>query len=168
MKNPLSSRVVKLAVTGAGAFWLPDVAWHVVRGDKFDRYDVLGVTILMPAALFAAFLLLRRANKAASQAFRAWPLMLGVWELGGYFILLASTFQHAGFRNMHGASDFLMAVLLPLIPIYTWIMATYDGSLGALIIVSLVGFFIFFVGLYRRSDGEGLNSAPSNQGPHSP
>jgi len=161
MKNPISSRVLKLAVIGAAAFWLPDVVWQLARGDRFDRFDVLGVTIVMPATFFATFLLLRRANRATSQTFRAWPLMLGVWELGGYFMLLSATLQHSGLRNMHGPSDFLMAVLLPLIPIYTFIMAAYDGSLGALIIVSLVGFFMFFVGLYRRSDGDALNSTPS-------
>jgi len=161
MKNPISWRVIKLAVIGAAAFWLPDLLWHLVRGEGFDRIDVLGVTILMPTALLVSYLLLRRANRAAPQRFQAWPLMLGVWELGGYFMLLSATLQHSGFRNMHGPSDFLMAVLLPLIPIYTLIMATYDGSLGALIIVSLVGFFMFFVGLYRRSDADALNSTPS-------
>lgn len=161
MKNPISWRVVKLAVINAAAFWLPDVLWHLVRGDKFDRYDVLGVTILMPVTLLVTYLLLRRANRAAPEAFRAWPLMLGVWELGGYFILLSATFQGSGFRHMNGG-DVLMSIVLPLIPVYTFIMATYDGSLGALAIVSLVAFVMFFVGLYRRPDGGALNSTPGN------
>jgi hypothetical protein len=161
MKNPLSWRVIKLAVIGAASFWLPDLVWQLVRGDRFDRFDVLGVTIVMPAALFATFLLSRRANRATSQTFRAWPLMLGVWELGGYFMLLSATLQHSGFRNVHGWRDVLMSVVLPLIPIYTFIMATYDGSLGALIIVSIAAFFIFFIGLYRRPSGDALNSSPT-------
>ena len=87
--------------------------------------------------------------------------MLGVWELGGYFILLSATFQGSGFKHMNGG-DVLMSIVLPLIPVYTFIMATYDGSLGALIIVSLVAFVVFFVGLYRRPDGDALNSTTGN------
>ena len=151
MRRAALWRVARLAAIGATAFWLPDVVWHVARGDRFDRFDVLGVTILMPLTLLTAYVVLRRASQPAAQKLRGWPLLLGVWELGGYFMFLSWTFQHAGFTTMHGASDAAMAVLLPLIPIYTLIMATYDGSLGALIIASLAGLVIFLVGLSRQS-----------------
>lgn len=151
MKTAGWRRIVKLAVIGAVAFWLPDAVWHLVRGDTFGRVDVLGVTTLTPITLLVAYLIFWRRNWAAGQEFKAWPLMLGVWELGGYFMLLSASFQHAGFKNLHGFSDIAMALLLPLIPIYTFIMATYDGSLAALIIVSAAALVMFFAGLGRRS-----------------
>jgi hypothetical protein len=63
--------------------------------------------------------------------------MLGVWELGGYFMLLSASFQHTGFANLQASSDIVIFLLLPLIPIYTFDMAAYDGSLGDLITLCL-------------------------------
>lgn len=64
-------------------------------------------------------------------------MLLGVWILGPAGMLLGATFQSAGFLTL-GAKAALITVLLGLFPPYTFIMATYDGSLYALIIGSVL------------------------------
>lgn len=45
-----------------------------------------------------------------------------------------------GFAGPDGLRGAFIVVGMSLVPIYTFIMATYDGSLGALLVVSLVLF----------------------------
>jgi hypothetical protein len=128
-------RVVKSMIVGATSFWLPDTLWHIVRGSKFGRPDVIALSLLMPLTLLACYVLTRRATKGAA-AHGGWPLMLGVWVLGGVFMAAGWSFSGGGFANLHGARDVLVGIAFYSLPPAIFMMSTYDGSFFALLIVS--------------------------------
>jgi len=64
-------------------------------------------------------------------------MLAGLWLLGTTAIMVGMTFLGAGLRNV-GFVGALGSVLMGAIPIYTFIAATYDGSLIALFIASVM------------------------------
>jgi hypothetical protein len=66
------------------------------------------------------------------------PMLVGVWLLGGLSMTIAATFGGGGFVGPEGLRGAFVVIALSLVPIYTFIMATYDGSLGALMLVTVV------------------------------
>ena len=64
-------------------------------------------------------------------------MLLGVWVLGPLAMITGNTFLGGGFSNSHIGLA-LLTVLLGLFPIYTYVASTYDGSLYALLIISLI------------------------------
>jgi hypothetical protein len=120
---------------GAVAFWLPEILLYAVERHELS---VRLITFLLPCVLLAAYaavLLIRQKRDSMPSA--AIFMLLGVWFLGTLAIAVGQTFLGAGFASdSHFA---LFSVLLgTLIPIYAFIVATYDGSLGALIAVTVL------------------------------
>jgi hypothetical protein len=66
-------------------------------------------------------------------------MITGVWLLGGLFMMLNATFSGGGFRSQEGIRWAVQSLVLSLIPLYTWMLATYDGSLMALVTITLGG-----------------------------
>jgi hypothetical protein len=137
------SRLIKLMLLGAIGFWLPDTFLHGLRGYNFDGRDVRIVTIVSPLTLLITFLLVRWANKTAPRLQIIPSLIAGVWIFGGLFMTIGATFAGGGFKTPAGGA--LIAILLSLLPIYTFIMATYDGALAALLLVTAVALFVWIV-----------------------
>jgi hypothetical protein len=137
------SRLIKLMLLGAVGFWLPDTFLHGLRGYNFDGRDVRIVTIVSPLTLLITFFLVRWANKTAPRLQIIPSLIVGVWIFGGLFMTIGATFTGGGFKTPAGGA--LIAILLSLLPIYTFIMATYDGALAALLLVTAVAFFVWIV-----------------------
>jgi hypothetical protein len=54
---------------------------------------------------------------------------------------VGATFSGGGFAGPECLRAALFAIATSLLPPYTFMMATYDGSLGALLLASLVLFF---------------------------
>jgi hypothetical protein len=126
-----------LALIGGLSFWLPDLAAHVVAGRRFDSPHVRVITFLMPITFVIAYLIVRRF--AAKRDFR-WvggAMLLGVWLSGGLFMTLAATVSQGGFAGPDGVRGGLLMIALSVVPIVTYMMAAYDGSLGALLAVTL-------------------------------
>jgi hypothetical protein len=142
------SRLIKLMVLGAVGFWLPDVLLHAWRGNNFSGRDVLIATVLSPLMLLITFLFVKRKDKATPQKQVAPWLLAGVWLFGGFFMLLGASFSSGGFTSL-SASESVKTLLLSVIPIYTFMMATYDGALGALLLATAV---ILFVWLFQWRD----------------
>jgi hypothetical protein len=128
---------LKAACLGALAFWGPNTIVHAVRRNSFDSSDVLIITTVMPVAMFVAISLAAKAFHRRTGAL-ALPVLAGVWLLGGLFMMTNASFAGGGFASFESARDALIVFALSLLPMYTFIMATYDGSLGALILVTLV------------------------------
>jgi DNA-directed RNA polymerase subunit RPC12/RpoP len=141
--------ILKLMAAGGVSFWLPDTLWHAVRRSSFGGVDVLQLTILMPLTLWAMYRALKRRALAEPVYNVGLPMMLGVWLLGGFFISLGGLLG-GGYA---GRADFLRGAvyitLMGLVPPLTYILATYDGSLGALILVTL-GSILFAVSGSRK------------------
>jgi hypothetical protein len=72
-------------------------------------------------------------------------MLLGVWLSGGIFMMISATAGGGGFVGPNGVAGTLLVLLLSLFPIYTCIMATYDGSLFALLAATLGPFLIWCV-----------------------
>lgn len=88
----------------------------------------------MPAALLIAYLIARRHAASHGYAYPGVAMMFGVWLTGGLFMTLSSTASGSAFAHADGIVPSLIMVALGVIPIFTCMFATYDGSLFALMI----------------------------------
>jgi hypothetical protein len=147
--------VLKLMAIGAVSFWFPDALWHGLRGIGFSGRDTIALTGLLPLTLSAAYVLLKRHYRKDLTKPIGWPLILGVWLFGGPFMVIGGSFSGGGFTGQDGISGGIKLILLTLIPIFTIDMATYDGSLGALFIVSFAGLLLWIlsVAIARKTHG---------------
>lgn len=134
-------------LAGAVAFWLPDVVWHAIRQYKFGTWDAIEMNILMPLSLLGMYVHLRRRTKESTR-FVGWPLILGVWCLGGLFVMMGATFTGGGFSDPNCINDAVTLILaLTFLPLFLIDAATYDASLPALILVTVIALVIL---LWRR------------------
>lgn len=134
---------IKLMILGAFSFWLPDALWHAIRGSRFNGRDVVALTFLLPFTLLMAYLLVKRHHPNEPSKSVGWPLVVGVWLLGGCFMVIGASFSGGGFVGPDGFLGGVRMILISVLPIFTIDMATYDGSLGALSIVSVAALFVW-------------------------
>ena len=130
-------------ILGASSFWLPDAVWHATRGSRFNGRDAIALTVLLPLTLLAVYLFVRKQPSRDPSKNVGWPLLAGVWLLGGIFMVISASFSGGGFVGPDGFLGGARAILISFVPIFTISMATYDGSLGAFAIVSLVALVIW-------------------------
>ena len=140
----------KLMILGAFSFWLPDALLHAIRGSKFNGRDAIALTILLPLTLLTVYTLVKRQNPSEPSKNVGWPLVVGVWLLGGFFMVIGASFSGGGFVGPDGFLGGVRVILISFLPILTISMATYDGSLGALSIVSVVALVIWANKKMRR------------------
>ena len=124
-----------LFLLGALSFWLPEILL-----DVWSRQELDGklVTFLLPSIFLLAYLLAlilrpRRSAKPSAAIF----MVLGVIFLGTFAMAVGATIRGAGFLE-HPGSTLLGVLLGTLVPIYAFIAATYNGSLYALVFVSIL------------------------------
>lgn len=127
---------LSFAVAGALSFWLPDVVVHIVAGPNFDSRHVWVCTILMPATLLFAYVVARRLGMKRNFKWVGPVMLLGVWLTGGLFMTLATAPGSSGFVGVDGVGR-LLIILFSVIPGVTFALAAYDGSLFALLAVTL-------------------------------
>ena len=126
---------LSFAVGGALSFWLPDVAVHFDTGPNFDSRHVWVCTILMPATFLFAYLVARRFGMKRDFKWVGPAMLLGVWLTGGLFMTLATT-SGSGFVGVDGVGR-LLIIVFSVIPVVTLLLAGNDGSLLALLAVTL-------------------------------
>ena len=127
---------LSFAIAGALSFWLPNVAVHIGAGPNFDSRHVWVITILMPAAFLLTYVAAREF--AIKRHFR-WvgaAMLLGMWITGGLFMMIAAMASGSGFVGANGVWR-LLIIALSVIPIVTFILATFDGSVFPLLVVTL-------------------------------
>ena len=120
------------AVTGALSFWLPDVAAHAHSGSNLDSRHLWAITILMPMAFLFAYLVARKFAIKRQFRWTGAAMLLGVWLSGGLFMTLAAMVSGSAFFVGNGIGR-LVVIVLSVIPIVTYILAAFDGSLFALL-----------------------------------
>ena len=149
------------AFTGAFSFWLPDVAVRAHSGPNLNSRHFWAITILMPLTFLFAYLVARKF--AVRRMFR-WTgpaMLLGVWLTGGVFMTLAAVVSGSGFLG--SGVGLLIVIILSVIPVVTYILAALDGSLFALLEVTLGALLVCGI----RASCVLLRSAPDKDGSRS-
>lgn len=121
---------------GALIFWLPSVFIHLLTGKEFAGWCVIFLTLFIPIVSTIALI---KLIKMYALSIKPWIISLcflgGIWILGPEFTAISAIFGSTDpFDNNRLDSLFFMLLSFP---ISTFIASTYDGTLGALIIVSL-------------------------------
>lgn len=142
-------------VAGALSFWLPSVAVHLYAGPNFDARHQWVITILMPATFLLAYVVARKFAIKRDFTWVGGAMLLGVWLTGGLFMNLGAMASGSGFAGSSGVWR-LVVIVLSVIPIVTYILASYEGGLLALLAVTLGA--LLFCGL--RASWTLLTAAP--------
>ncbi|MFZ0703122.1 MAG: hypothetical protein WAN10_18975 [Candidatus Acidiferrales bacterium] len=140
-------QAARLFFLGALSFWGPEVILYAWEREELN-WGIVTVTLpLCLIAAYAAIRIKRRAKVGVPSA--AAFMLLGIWVLGPLAMITGATFLGSGLAHspIHTA---LIALLLGFFPPYTFISATYDGSLFALIIASLL-MVILHLALERKN-----------------
>lgn len=129
---------MKIMLQGAGCFWIPDIVLHALTRGSFSGIHVLIISILLPILCIGWLLFYCRWKDTAATPIRlALAAVLGIWFLGPLATTISSTFSGGGFSRSVGTSLGLVGIGTILFPLYTFMMSTYDGTLGALAIVTI-------------------------------
>ena len=116
-------------------FWLPSIVIHFIFGPRYGVVGVLLTTIACPAAAAIVFTALSFFDWDYSLARRAFWFLLGVWMWGPPSMLVSASFSSGGPHMLTEAGECL--VMWALFVVTTPMMATYDGSLVALLVATL-------------------------------
>lgn len=121
---------------GAITFWIPDVFLHRVRGRSFSGIDIIILTLGLPLLCIAALKLVwQLRNGRFSLRLAAGSMVIGIWATGPFFMAIGWSFSGGGLATQ-GGWDFVKLGTL-LFPIFTFMGATYDGTLFALGLTTL-------------------------------
>jgi len=139
---------------GAGAYWGADALIQLIRPPHYVWISLL--TFGVPFIVWLVWYRLYRAE-GYNQYPRAFPLfmMLGVWALGPLLMGITAQLQGGTFLELEKLGQFFMVWVM--FPATTFMMSTYSGSLGGLIITTIMLFILSSVG---RSKLKASNNAP--------
>ena len=136
-KGIVNRRNLGWALSGALLFWIPDILIHGLTGEKFD--NIWLVTFVSPILSLLGYIWLAFRFPGELTGLQPGLTLLGIWCAGGIGTMLASSFAGGGFA---GANQWLGAAGISLMtivfPPLTFILATYDGTLFALLVISLL------------------------------
>lgn len=134
-------------------FWVPDVIVHLIKGRNFCGDDVRLITVLIPLVCIMGFIVYSKLHyRRFCNPAEAIAAIIGIWVMGPLATTIAATFSGGGFA----ASDISLGKLLIikgtlLFPIYTFIMSAYDGTLFALMIVTLAFLVYAIIGILYQA-----------------
>lgn len=141
-----ASNALAQMLLGGFVFWAPNVLVHWLRASRFSNFDVIGLTVLLPATTYLFFQIVwwprRNRYDPLSPALFA---VLGIWIIGPSMLTLSLMFCDRLSRS--DAWHFFTIGTL-LFPLFTFLMSTYDGSVFA---VFLTTFALLFRGLELES-----------------
>jgi hypothetical protein len=125
----------KYVPLGGFIFWAPSVFLHWLRGYRFSRLDVLGLTVLLPITTGLVLVIdWKRWLKIENRLPAALFALLGIWLFGPLMMSVSGTFSGGGISQPDGWHFILIGTCL--FPMFTFIMSTYDGTLGALLLTT--------------------------------
>jgi hypothetical protein len=128
-----------LAYVAAGiTFWLPSIGAHAASGNQFGNrvLDLIGVVILPVVTSWITLGILTRKRAAFSgRGVIAFWMLLGIWMFGPLCTMIGASFSGGGFSQA-GTWHMVWLGLVLFVPL-TFMMSTYDGTLGPLAIVTI-------------------------------
>ena len=98
------------------------------------------LTILLPLCFTYTYVIARR-RYCNAKTFIALPMLIGLWTLGGLFMSVSASFSGGGFASPGGLRDAFLLILLSFLPPYTFMMATYNGTLFGLLLATVAPLF---------------------------
>ncbi len=137
IKTIFERKNLRWALYGALFFWTPDIFIHAIKRYEFN--NPILVSLVCPLTLIAGYFIIAFFSSHRNSALHPALAIMGVWCTGGIATMIASSFAGAGFASPDGwlaaAGLSLFAVIVPPL---TFMMATYDGSLFALLGATLL------------------------------
>ena len=121
---------------GAVLFWLPDIIFNARVEFASSSTQIRLLTFLLPLITVLGYLIMRWIARSSTKGPSiAGFMVLGIWVAGPLATMIGATFHGGGFSTP-GTWPFVIVATL-LFPVFTFMMATYDGTLGALFLSSL-------------------------------
>ena len=119
---------------GGFTYWVPDMLVQWVRPPR--QLWLTALTLLVPTIVVGAwFLLARQQRHYEHRRSLALLMLLGVWLIGPLGIAVGMIPSGGTFLTGAGISHFL--ALWVMFPVTTFVLSTYSGSLGGVILVTL-------------------------------
>jgi hypothetical protein len=120
-------------VIGGIGFWLPSVVWHLVRAPEFNGRDVIGLNIgLTLFMVVLARVLQRRFPQGRGPNYMPVAAGIGMWIFGPIAMAVYTITSGTALGLL--LSLWMVAFGIILFPATTFAIATYDGTLGALLL----------------------------------
>lgn len=134
MMNRVKQYILYIFI-GAGTYWVPDIA---IQWTLYDtRIWILLLTFLIPIIVTTTYsFLFRSETHARYPVGLPLSMLTGIWLLGPLAIAIGVQSHGGTFLSSGNVKDFLM--MWAYFPASTFIMATYSGSLGGLLITSII------------------------------
>jgi hypothetical protein len=130
--------VILAALLGAVAFWFPDILVHALSPNFGTLNEPLWMAVFLPVFTLGALRALQILNKDSGRALPV-AMIVGVWALGP-LAMMANASPSAGGFPKAGLWDLLLPVLA--FPLFTPLMASRDGTLVALVAVTVALVFV--------------------------
>jgi hypothetical protein len=128
-------RLVLAFAAGAFSFWLPVIFARLVFGELGILLTVTLLTLVLPALLCLALDFLAQWWTMPRPKL-VLAMITGIWLTGPFFMMLSLTFTRGEGFHAPGAWSFL-GLETALFPVSTFMMATYEGSLLAVLLTTL-------------------------------
>jgi hypothetical protein len=142
---------LKIMVLGAAGFWLPDTVLHALGANRiFSWYDARILTVVLPLTFLATFLAARRLQRGITPQRLGFLMLAGVWLFGGLPMMIGASFAGGGIMVPNGIYLTGLLLLLSLLPMYAFVMATYDGSQFALAVIALATLLVWLTYYLRK------------------
>jgi hypothetical protein len=135
MASTRLERITRASLIGSLSFWFPIVIARVVFGTDWGvLLTILPLTFLVPAVCCLALEVFTERWRQSRPGF-AIAMLLGIWISGPFWMMLANT-GVAG-QGFHAADAWRsLGFMTAAFPAATFMMATYEGSLVALLFTS--------------------------------
>jgi hypothetical protein len=136
-----ASQLAFAFATGALSFWSPVIIARLVLGEDWGALlTVVPLTLVLPVLACLALDLMAQRWTAPRPGL-ALAMIVGIWASGPFFMMLANTFTPG--EGFHQADAWSFVGLgTALFPVYTFMMATYEGSLFA-VLFTTIGLLVF-------------------------
>jgi len=132
-------------------FWIPGIFLHAFRREDFgdSTLDSLAVLVLPVVTTFLVLeFFYRKHQRSLRRGIIGLWMLLGIWMSGPLCTTLGATFTGGGFSQPQAWSMLLVGVLL-FVPL-TFMMSAYDGTLLALLGVTIWFIIVGVVSFVRR------------------
>jgi hypothetical protein len=129
---------VLIYIVSGVAFWIPSVVIHAIRGTNFGGsiYDLIAISLLPVIAAVVTLEMIDRLRIGdCRRGILAVWMLVGIWVLGPLMMTTGASFSGGGFARPDTWQ--MLALAIPLFMHFTWMMSVYDGTLGALVVVTV-------------------------------